>query len=371
VALDDARRKTLWRAAQIALALLIVAGIFLAVIPHIADYGAVWRDITALTGPQLAMVVAATVWNLVTYWLQSVAAMPGLTMRQAAVQTQTTTTVANAVPGGGAVAVGLSYAMFSSWGFTEGEVARYTLVTGIWNTYIKLGLPAIALGLLAVTGQASRALVTAAVIGIVALAVSVAILVGILWSERAAEALGRGLAKPVSFLLELVGRPAVEVWGDAAVRFREESIELLRRRWVALTVTTLVSHVSLFLVLLASLRVLGVSGSQVSWEEAFGVFAFGRLVTALPITPGGVGVVELSYIGGLVWAGGQRDTVVAAVLLFRSLTYALQIPLGAVTYPIWQATKDRWHRADEPRRPKRRAPTETGGKRAAVGAGRR
>jgi uncharacterized membrane protein YbhN (UPF0104 family) len=31
----------------------------------------------------------------------------------------------------------------------------------------------------------------------------------------------------------------------------------------------------------------------------------GRLATAVPITPGGVGVVELTYIAGLVLAGGS------------------------------------------------------------------
>ncbi|MGH9277885.1 MAG: hypothetical protein ACRD12_07235 [Acidimicrobiales bacterium] len=44
------------------------------------------------------------------------------------------------------------------------------------------------------------------------------------------------------------------------------------------------------------------------------VFAFARLVTAIPLTPGGVGVMELALIGGLVTAGGERAAVVAAVL---------------------------------------------------------
>lgn len=34
------------------------------------------------------------------------------------------------------------------------------------------------------------------------------------------------------------------------------------------------------------------------------VFVFGRLISALPITPGGLGVIELGYIGGLVAAVG-------------------------------------------------------------------
>lgn len=68
------------------------------------------------------------------------------------------------------------------------------------------------------------------------------------------------------------------------------------------------------------------------------------MITALPITPGGLGVVELGYIGGLVAAGGENYQVVAAVLLFRTLSYALPIPIGAATYGIWHA-RSSWRRA--------------------------
>jgi putative heme transporter len=109
-------RRRLWRALQIGLAVAIAAGIFFAVIPHVADYGSVWQVLSRLSVAQLTIVAGVAALNLVTYWIQSIAAMPGLTLAMAAVQTQTTTTVANTIPGGGAIAVGLSYAMFRSWG---------------------------------------------------------------------------------------------------------------------------------------------------------------------------------------------------------------------------------------------------------------
>ena len=93
-------------------------------------------------------------------------------------------------------------------------------------------------------------------------------------------------------------------------------------------------------ILLLALRDLGVSEQQVSAAEVFAVFAFGRLISALPITPGGLGVIELGYIGGLsAAAGGDKAAVVAAVLLFRTLTFGIQIPLGGFTYLIWRAKK--------------------------------
>ncbi len=75
---------------------------------------------------------------------------------------------------------------------------------------------------------------------------------------------------------------------------------------------------------------------QVTWAEALGAFAFVRLATALPITPGGLGIVEVGMTAALVLAGGLESAVVAAVLVYRVLTYGLQVPLGMVSYAVWQ-----------------------------------
>jgi uncharacterized membrane protein YbhN (UPF0104 family) len=93
---------------------------------------------------------------------------------------------------------------------------------------------------------------------------------------------------------------------------------------------------SLYLVLLAALRAVGVGNAQVGWAEVLAVFAFARLATAIPFTPGGAGLVEAVLIGGLVAAGGAKPQVVAAVLLYRALTWLLPIPVGIGCYLWWR-----------------------------------
>jgi uncharacterized protein (TIRG00374 family) len=68
------------------------------------------------------------------------------------------------------------------------------------------------------------------------------------------------------------------------------------------------------------------------------------LLTALPITPGGLGVVEVGYTTALVVAGGDKELVVAAVLIYRALSYLLQVPLGLLAYAIWRTRSD-WRTA--------------------------
>ena len=120
------------------------------------------------------------------------------------------------------------------------------------------------------------------------------------------------------------------------MRFRGNTVTLLHKRWLPLTVATVLSHFSLFLVLLVALRHVGVSNAEVSWQECLAAFSFIRLLTALPITPGGLGVVELGATAALVTAGGDREEVVAAVLIYRALTYLPPIPLGLVAYSFWR-----------------------------------
>jgi len=89
----------------------VVAAVFVGVLPRIADLDQVWAAIGSLTSAQYLVLALLAAWNLLTYWPMLVAAMPGLTLAQAAVVCQSSTTVAMTVPGGGALAVGVSYAM--------------------------------------------------------------------------------------------------------------------------------------------------------------------------------------------------------------------------------------------------------------------
>jgi len=364
-----ARKKLIWRVVQILISVVLVVAIFAYAIPKIADYRSVWRAFTNMTWLELTSLVVATVFNLFTYWWQNMASIPGLRLPQAAVNNQTTTSIADTIPGGGYIAVGVGYTMYRSWGFPTSVIALSALVTGIWNVFMKLGLPVIALAILAVQGQASGALVLASLVGVAVLAAGVVLFALVLWKKELARRIGDALGRAVSFLLRLIRRPAVEHWGEAAVRFRRQTIDLVSKRGIALTATTIVSHLALFLVLLLAVRHVGVSESEISTAQVLGVFAFGRLVTALPLTPGGLGLVELSYIGGLILAGRAHTNVptevfhaqvAAAVLVFRTLTYGIQIPLGAFTYLIWRFNKS-WRKPVEAEREPQAAASSSGG----------
>jgi uncharacterized membrane protein YbhN (UPF0104 family) len=273
-----------------------------------------------MTWLELATLVLAAIWNLLSYLLPQVAAMPGLSLRQAALESHASTAVGNLLPAGQAVGLGVTYRFYTSYGFGSRPIALSLLVQGVWNNFIKLGMPIVALGLLVASGDAGGELAPAALVGLVVFVVALAGFAFGLSGERRAARLGRALAGVAAAVRRLLRRPGRPDWERGAVAFRAQAITLLRGRWHWLTLTTLVSHLSLFLVLLLALRHVGVSEAEVSWVEA---------LAAAPVV-----------------AGGDEAQVVAAVLVFRILTLVLPIPLGALTWWLWR--RSAWYPSQHP-----------------------
>jgi putative heme transporter len=318
------------------LSLVLVAAILWYVFKGI-DFAEVWASIRAMTWLELTTLLLLSIWNLATYAFVWMSVTPGLSFWHGTVLTQSATAVANTVPGGSAIGIGLTYSMLGSWGYSRSRSTLAVLVSGVWNSFAKLGLPVFALALVALQGRVSTARVTAALIGIAGLVGAVLVFAAMLRSERGARRVGLLAGGLASRCLALVRRPPVKGWELATTKFRTRTIGLVSTRWVWITLATLVSHLSLYLVLLLTLRHVGVSDAEVSWAEVLAVFAFARLATAVPFTPGGVGVVEAVLIGGLVAAGGDKPQVVAAVLVYRALTWLLPIPVGVCTYLWWRS----------------------------------
>jgi uncharacterized protein (TIRG00374 family) len=118
-----------------------------------------------------------------------------------------------------------------------------------------------------------------------------------------------------------------------------------------LTLATLAGQLTVFLVLLASLRVVEVSADDVSAVEAFAAWALARVLGSIPITPGGLGVVELGLTTALVGFGGDQVEVVAAVLLYRAATIVPTLLIGllaGVTWKRYRPAQPATVSADEP-----------------------
>ncbi len=193
---------------------------------------------------------------------------------------------------------------------------------------------------------ANAAEIVSAAVGLGALAAAVIVFWLMLRSEGVARRVGKGFGRFVSWLRRLVRRPPLTGMGDSTVDFFTRTGELLKKRWLRISVAALLSHISLYAVLLVALRNVGVSEEEVGWVQVLAAFAFVRLISALPITPGGLGVVELGLTAALsIGVDEILDAqIVAAVLLFRFITFFLPIPFGTASYVFWRRNTS-WRKA--------------------------
>ena len=316
----------------------LVAAIFVFALPRFASYRSVWASIAAMTWQQALLVAVTAAASMASYWFMICAVLPAVRLRQAAAVNLSSNAVANTLPAGGALGMGVSWAMLSSWGVSTADYVLYTLVSGIWNVLARLGLPALALLVMLTATPPHAILIAAAAVGLAVLAAAAVGLGLLVHSEHFALRMGGALQYVLVGVCRLVRRqPPCDIPGSL-LGFRDRAAALIAARGWRITVITAASNLILWLVLLACLRGTGLSQAEVPWQTSLAAFAFVRLLTALPITPGGLGITELGLVGTMaVGLGhGGAGQVTAAVLLYRAVTYLPPIPLGAATYMIWQ-----------------------------------
>jgi uncharacterized protein (TIRG00374 family) len=314
----------------------LVAVVFGFALPRLASYSDVLDAVSRLSLPELAALALAVVVNLVTFAPPWMAALPGLGFLKALTMTQASQATASTLPGGEAVGVALSVGMLRGWGFGASPIAVAAVLVSVWNMALKVAFPLLALALLAWSGGRNPTLELAGAIGFAALLAGVVAGTAALWSDRQAHRVGEAAGRALSWARQHMRRSPMTAVGERVVRFRTGAIVILRRRWHVLSLATLAGNLAVFAILLVALRALDVSADEVSWIEAFAAWSLVRLLTAIPITPGGIGVVELGLSGALIAFGGADAEVVAAVLLFRLLTWAPSVLVGIPCALLWR-----------------------------------
>jgi putative heme transporter len=334
-------RSTLKRLGLGAVSLGIVVATFVFVLPTIADYRDVWALVQDLSWEWILLLFAAALLNLLTFAPPWMVVLPGLSFAQAITVTQASTALAIVVPGGLAAGVATSYAMLRRWGFAARDVTRAVTLTGLWNQFLNLSFPIVAVFLLSSEGGDTALLSVAAFVGVAVLGVAVAALAVVLVSKRLARDVGELAARLADWALARIRRGPVSWGGPSFERFRRGAGDLLRRRWHVLTAASLAGSLSVFAVLVVALRAFDVPASEVSLAEAFAAWSFIRIIGTIPITPGGIGIVEVGLTSALIGFGGANAGVVAAVLVYRFLTIVPSLLVGLVAAATW-----RRHRRD-------------------------
>ncbi len=104
-----------------------------------------------------------------------------------------------------------------------------------------------------------------------------------------------------------------------------------RRDWVLALAAATANWLTDLLCLAAAARAFHLPLSL--WELA-AIYLTVQVVRQIPLTPGGIGVIEMSLLAGLLSAGASEAPAAATVLAYRLLSCWLIIPMGLIGWLI-------------------------------------
>ncbi|MDE3064385.1 MAG: flippase-like domain-containing protein [Acidobacteriota bacterium] len=238
--------------------------------------------------------------------------------------------VTNTVPGGDAIGAGVTFRVLAAAGVRRDQVAGGLAASSVLNFAGLLALPVFALPAL-LGGVVNADLAHAAELGLVGCALMLGLGAVVLTRDAPLRALGRG----VSWALHAL-RPRRARLDDLASRLlaqRDLVREDLGRNWWK-AVLAIAGRVGFdFASLLAALRA---TGARPHPSLVLIAYAATAIVALVPLTPGGLGIVEASLGGLLVLAGVPSSRAILATLAYRLGSYWLPLVAGAVAYSLFR-----------------------------------
>jgi uncharacterized protein (TIRG00374 family) len=239
--------------------------------------------------------------------------------------------VTNVLPGGDAAGATVQFRMLATAGIKSDDAAGGMTAASLLGIGGLLALPLFTLPAVLGGARASPGLVHTALLGLVGFALYIILGIVLMATDR-----------PLAWL----GRIGQRIWNSLPrqhnkitgldrrlLRQRNDIRSTLGRDWpqaVALTGGRLGFD---YFCLLGALRA---TGSSPRPSLVLLAYSASSILALLPLTPGGLGIVEASLSGLLVLAGVSASDAVVATLAYRLASYWLPLLAGLIAYLLFR-----------------------------------
>jgi uncharacterized protein (TIRG00374 family) len=295
------------------------------ILPLIPGFRKAVRDLQKVNPALLIVGLLLELAALMSYSMLTRAALPSGSVsvgRMTRIQLSTRA-LASLMPGGSAAGSALGYRLLTLSG-VKGPDAGFALATAglgsavVLNVIFWTGL-LVSIPLRGVNPFYG----TAAIVGVILIIIFLFVVIGLLKGQARAERIFRASARK----FHLDEERAASVVRQIADRLRDlaEEPKLLSATVGWATANWLLDAASLWVFLRAFGGTLPLDGLIVS-------FGLANVFSSIPITPGGLGIVEGIYIPTLVGFGLSRSVATLGVISYRLAQYWLPIVLGGLAY---------------------------------------
>lgn len=234
-------------------------------------------------------------------------------------------------PGAGATSTAFSASMLQRAGIATGGAAAALASSSLLQVGTALALPVLALPAILGGAPMSHGLRTAAYLGAAAFILLVAMGMATFATDTPLELAGRA----TEWLLNATIRRQEPVTNvvQTLVAQRDFVRSTLGAGWKP-ALAAAVGNAGLdYLALLCALRAVGADPQP---SLILLAFATAEVIALIPVTPGGLGLVEAGLVGTLTLAGVPAHDALAATLLYRIVEYWLPLPAGGAAYLLFR-----------------------------------
>ena len=316
--------------------LALFAFVFGWLLPRFIDYEETWDAITSLSWWQFLVLFSLSVARIPTEAMIYRALLPGLSLKVGS-ECYLSQNFAGLLPPPSSSIV--QYAYFRSDGFERRSALIGAVGSFIFPTAGRIVMPVVAFVFLVITGNFKPEAIWLLVISLVTLLVAG----GLVWligrSDQSALWVGSQSGRAVSWVLARFRKEPVTGLGEMLVSFRNHTYTVVRLRWVAGSVAVSLNLFLTFVLLLISLRFVGLSNDELPASSIFAALAVSFLAgTVLPLSSSGMGTVDLFLIASLSALSGNASVAAAGEVVWRVFYSVLAIPVGVFTLNRFRKT---------------------------------
>jgi uncharacterized protein (TIRG00374 family) len=330
-----------WKAVVKRSIVVAIAGVaFYLVLPSLIDVFHSWPKLATLNPIWLVIALVAEVAHFAcTFGLQRIALrtkkwFPVVTAQLAG------NAISLIVPGGAAAGAAVQFRMLAASGMDPTEAVGGLTAFSLLGIAGLLVLPVLVLPIVLFGSPVSSGLYVAAVVGAVAFVLFAGFGAVVTATDAPLRILGHAIQWGHNRLLPK--RPVMTGLASRLLEQRDLIRTVLGKQWWQ---ATLLSAGRLGLDYLCLLGCVRAVGSHARPSLVLLAYAVAGVIGLIPITPGGLGIVEASLSGFLVLAGLSAGEAVLATLAYRLASYWIPLMAGPVAYVLFK------HRYPTPRSP--------------------
>jgi len=325
----------MWRRA---LGLVLCGLVLYGVAPAVLEVLDAWPQVVDIELYWFAAMILAQVLSWASMWLLQRLAVDARSWWPVVTSQLASGALGRVVPGGAAAAGALQYRMLVQAGIPSSLAGIGIGVASIVLLAILAALPVLAIPAVLLGVAVPERLWQAGLVGIAVFVALLAIGATLLASDRAVAWVGRTWIRIGTRL-----RPRKPPPADLPERWRDQR-DLVRtalgRRWWEAVTGGAGRWLFDWLTLVTALAAVGQHPRPTLILLSF---CAAQLLAQVPITPGGLGVVEAGLTGTLVLIGVPAGAAAVATLAYRLVSYWLALPAGGVAYLVHRRHIRRGH----------------------------